>query len=113
MKLSDIHGSRMTANTERRDAATGNSGEAGSNPKEGLLLLQKKLVRHYITINYGNCDLPLKPFLQHLEKDLIKQALRICHGHQRHASELLNLKPTCLNVKIKKYKIGKAKRAEN
>lgn len=37
---------------------------------------------------------------------LIKKALRLTRGHQKHAASLLKLRPTTLNMKLKLYKIG-------
>lgn len=39
------------------------------------------------------------------EVDLIRAALRMTGNHQRHAAEMLGIKATTLNCKIKKYKI--------
>lgn len=39
------------------------------------------------------------------ESELIRRALVRTHGNQKRASVLLNLKPTTLNTKIKKYNI--------
>jgi DNA-binding NtrC family response regulator len=39
------------------------------------------------------------------ETELIRRALVRTHGNQKRASLLLNLKPTTLNTKIKKYNI--------
>lgn len=39
------------------------------------------------------------------EIDLIRAALRMTRNHQRHAAEMLGIKATTLNSKIKKHKI--------
>jgi len=39
------------------------------------------------------------------EIDLIRAALRMTQNHQRHAAEILGIKATTLNSKIKKHKI--------
>jgi DNA-binding NtrC family response regulator len=36
---------------------------------------------------------------------LIRKALRLTRGHQKHAASLLKMRPTTLNMKLKLYKI--------
>ena len=43
--------------------------------------------------------------VRHYEIQLIKSALRLTNGHQMRASQLLGLKATTLNSKIKRYRI--------
>ena len=44
--------------------------------------------------------------LQHFEASMIRSALIRARGVQRRAAELLGMKVTTLNVKIKRYKIS-------
>ena len=48
----------------------------------------------------------LQGVIRDYEIGLIKRALRLSNGNQLRASELLGLKPTTLNAKIKRYDIG-------
>jgi len=43
--------------------------------------------------------------VSHFEIELIKRALTFVEGHQRKAARLLNLNPTTLGSKIKRYQI--------
>ena len=43
--------------------------------------------------------------LQRMEVDLIRHALAVAHGRQRRAASLLGIKPTTLNMKIKRFGI--------
>lgn len=42
------------------------------------------------------------------EIELIAVALELCHGNQRQAAKMLNLNPTTINTKIKRYRIGQS-----
>ncbi|MFQ6108807.1 MAG: helix-turn-helix domain-containing protein [Candidatus Aminicenantales bacterium] len=49
--------------------------------------------------------LPLKEFLDHLEKTIIMRALEKFKGNQKRAADELGLKYTTLNEKIKRHNI--------
>jgi DNA-binding NtrC family response regulator len=52
-----------------------------------------------------NSGVSLNDEVRRFEVALIREALNVTRGHQRHASSLLNIKPTTLNAKIKRYDI--------
>jgi|GEM_PF-1857589 len=70
----------------------------------------KALLNHYFVQNLYHTEIPLRDFLQQLEKNLIIQALKISNGSQKNAARLLDLKTTTLNEKIKKFGIRITKR---
>ena len=49
----------------------------------------------------------LSGVIRRYEINLIKRALSITNGNQQKASELLGLKPTTLNAKLKRYDLGR------
>lgn len=55
-----------------------------------------------LDVSKGLC---LQTELRRLEQELIEQALILTQGHQRLAAQLLGVKPTTLNSKIKKLSL--------
>jgi transcriptional regulator with GAF, ATPase, and Fis domain len=53
----------------------------------------------------------LKDFLTRVELNLIILSLNETNGNQRKAAKILGLKPTTLNEKLRRYKIGFRKTA--
>jgi DNA-binding NtrC family response regulator len=53
----------------------------------------------------GNGKLVLQEEVQRFESELIRQALQRTHGNQRRAAQLLGVKVTTLNCKIKRLGI--------
>lgn len=49
---------------------------------------------------------PFQDLMNHIEKDILIQALLKFKGNQRKAAEYLGLKANTLNFKIKKHRIG-------
>lgn len=43
----------------------------------------------------------MREAVNNYQRDLITTALRLTHGQQKRAAELLNLKPSTLNIKMK------------
>jgi len=76
-------------------------------PEEAIRLTRSKLVEHFIRMNDSRRKLPLKDFIDRVERELIEHALLVSFWNQRRASVLLGIKPTCLNEKIKKFGIRK------
>jgi len=72
-----------------------------------LATARNELIRHYLAISLQSREVPLKEFLNRLEKQLIESALFVSFGNQRRASSVLGVKPTCLNEKIKRFGIHK------
>ena len=46
--------------------------------------------------------------IQHFEVELIKYALSQTQGNQRRAAKILNIKPTTLNSKLKKFNLSES-----
>ena len=58
-----------------------------------------------ITEQHAHGSVDLERELSRIEVSLIQMALSKTHGHQRKAAAFLQIKPTTLNAKIKKYAI--------
>lgn len=52
-----------------------------------------------------SCGINIQEEIRLYERLLISRALKIAGGNQRKASQILGLRPTTLNYKIKRYKI--------
>ena len=65
-----------------------------------------KIFIYYLKKNANGKKIPLKDFLVETEKTLIGKALDLSQGRQKDACELLNIKVSTLNEKIKRYKIN-------
>ncbi len=68
------------------------------------------LIRSYILNNCTKKNVPLKNFIDEIEKDMISKALKVAGGNQRVASFILGIKPTTLNEKIKKFDLNRIKK---
>ena len=68
------------------------------------------LIRSYILNNCTKKNVPLKNFIDEIEKDMISKALKVARGNQRVASFILGIKPTTLNEKIKKFNLNRIKK---
>ena len=68
------------------------------------------LIRSYILNNCTKKNVPLKNFIDEIEKDMISKALKVAGGNQRVASFILGIKPTTLNEKIKKFNLNRIKK---
>jgi len=55
---------------------------------------------------YQKRKIPLKDFLTRVELHLIIFSLNKANGNQRKAAKILGIKPTTLNEKLRRYKIG-------
>ena len=65
-----------------------------------------KIFIYYLKKNANGDEIPLKDFLVETEKTLIGKALDLSQGRQKDACNLLNIKMSTLNQKIKRYKIN-------
>ncbi len=70
---------------------------------------QDQLVKAYLSLNFVSECRSLKFFINEFEKCVIEETLNITNWHQRHASNILGIKPTSLNEKIKKFKLNQKK----
>ena len=71
---------------------------------------RENLIRSYILNNCTSNNVPLKNFIDGIEKEMIVKALKVAGGNQRVASFILGIKPTTLNEKIKKFNIRAGKK---
>jgi DNA-binding NtrC family response regulator len=70
-----------------------------------LLREVETLARQQEPQTNGNGKLVLQEEVQRFESELIRQALQRTHGNQRRAAQLLGVKVTTLNFKIKRLGI--------
>jgi DNA-binding NtrC family response regulator len=68
-------------------------------------LLKDKLVWLFIEYFFLNSNIPLKEFIDGLEKNIILRTLHEVNGNQKRAANILNVKCSTLNEKIKRYNI--------
>jgi len=73
--------------------------------RRALAGLQEQLIRNYLALNLENPVLPLKDFIDNLERSLISQALIWAMGSKKNAAFLLGLKPSTLTEKMKRLKL--------
>ena len=66
---------------------------------------KKKLFWHFTVNFFMSNGTPLKEFIGCMEKNIILRALSRVNGNQKYAAEILGIKYTTLNEKIKKYSI--------
>jgi DNA-binding protein Fis len=78
--------------------------------KDNITDIQETLIKTYLATNFLNQNLPLKLFLNTIEKDIINLALTLTNGSQTSTAFLLGIKSTTLSEKIKKFKIHPIKR---
>ena len=64
------------------------------------------LVVAYLVANLNFTNIPLKQFLDDFEKKILLKCLRLTHGNQKNAADLLGLKPTALFEKMRKHGIN-------
>lgn len=67
--------------------------------------LKGKLFWLFMEYFFENSNIPLKNFMGKIEKNIILRTLYRVNGEQKKAAEILGLKYTTLNEKLKKYHI--------
>jgi DNA-binding NtrC family response regulator len=67
--------------------------------------LKRKLFWFFMEYFFESGNIPLKNFMGKIEKNIILRTLHKVNGEQKKAAEILGLKYTTLNEKIKKYRI--------
>ena len=65
-----------------------------------------EMVSAYLDVNRNFRSIPLKEFMDDLEKNILLSCLRLTHGNQRNAAAVLGLKPTALFEKMRKHGIN-------
>ena len=77
----------------------------GEDEDSKKLKLKGKLFWLFMEYFFENNNIPLKNFMGKIEKNIILRTLYRVNGEQKKAAEILGLKYTTLNEKIKKYRI--------
>jgi DNA-binding NtrC family response regulator len=67
--------------------------------------LKREICWLFIEYFFTTCSIPLKEFMDSMERNIILRTLSRVQGKQREAARILGVKHTTLNEKIKKYKI--------
>jgi DNA-binding protein Fis len=70
-----------------------------------LMLEELRDIDHEMDLKLGN-NFSLYDYMAECEKNIIRYALYLADNNQAMASRLLGIKPTTLNVKIKRYQIS-------
>ena len=68
--------------------------------------ISEALVAAYLDVNQNLRNIPLKEFMDDLERNILLSCLSLTHGSQRNAADLLGLKPTALFEKMRKHRIN-------
>jgi len=74
--------------------------------EKSLAKTREALVIAYLDANLNFKSVPLKEYMDELEKNILLACLRLTHGSQRNAAALLGLKPTALFEKMRKHRIN-------
>lgn len=69
-------------------------------------LPKREIVNFFLEYLISNQKIPLKKIICQLEKMMLVEALYIFNGNQKAAAKALDIKPTTLFAKIKKYNIN-------
>lgn len=77
----------------------------GENEHSKKHRLKRKLFWIFMEYFFESSDISLKSFMGKIEKNIILRTLYKVNGEQKKAAEILGLKYTTLNEKIKKYRI--------
>jgi DNA-binding NtrC family response regulator len=67
------------------------------------------LVASYLVAALNFRNLPLKEFMDTIERQILLSGLRLTGGHQKNAAVILGLKPTALFEKMRKHCINSRK----
>jgi DNA-binding NtrC family response regulator len=67
--------------------------------------LNKEICWLFIEYFFASSSIPLKKFIEYVERNIILKTLFKANGNQTEAARILKIKNTTLNEKIKKYEI--------
>lgn len=70
-----------------------------------LETMKESLITAYLSNNLNIGNIPLKQFMDGIEKNILLSCLRLTLGNQKHAAGILSLKPTALFEKMRKHGI--------
>jgi len=78
---------------------------AGPEAMQALEKIKASLVFAYLNSNLNTTSVPLKSFMDDIEKKILLACLRLTLGNQKNAAALISLKPTALFEKMRKHGI--------
>jgi DNA-binding NtrC family response regulator len=90
---------------ENRMEENFNHGNARGNNLSSELQLKKSFFWFFVEYFFNGINVPLKRFMTIMERSIILRALDKADGDQKKAAEILGVKYTTLNEKIKRYQI--------
>lgn len=67
---------------------------------------KESLVYAYLAANLNFKNIPLKEFMDDLEKNILLSCLHLTQGSQMNTADMLSLKPTALSEKMRKHGIN-------
>ncbi len=67
--------------------------------------LKKEICWLFIDYFFATGSIPLRDFMDRMERNIILRTLNRVNGNQKQAAKILGLKSTTLNEKIKKFRI--------
>jgi transcriptional regulator with GAF, ATPase, and Fis domain len=82
-----------------------NHGDNGEKEFSSEHRLKRRLVWFFVEYFFNSSNVPLKEFINIMERNIILRALDKANGDQKKAAEILGVKYTTLNEKIKRYQI--------
>lgn len=108
--INNLNGRKFPASNHRNTSAT-----AQDEHIESIKSVTNLLLRKIEALENALPDVSLQPFrkganldeiVSLFEKSLIKNALKETNWNQKRAAQMLGVKPTTLNAKIKRYQIS-------
>lgn len=82
-----------------------NHGNGRENELSNEHQLKRRLFWFFVEYFFNSSNVPLKKFMKIMERNIILRALDKAYGDQKKAAEILGMKYTTLNEKIKRYQI--------
>jgi DNA-binding NtrC family response regulator len=73
--------------------------------EKSLKKIKESLVFAFLVTNLNFKNIPLKVFMDDIEKEILLACLRLTGGSQKNAAAVLSLKPTALFEKMRKHGI--------
>ena len=87
-----------------------NRSENRAQPDASVEMIAESLTQAYLATNLSLRGMPLKEFMDGFEKRILLACLRLARGNQKNAAAVLDIKPTALFAKLRKYGIGGRRR---
>ncbi len=80
---------------------------SGQEVEQTLERIKSSLVLAYLAANLGLKNIPLKDFMEGVEKKMLLACLGLTGGNQKNAAAVLGIKPTVLFEKMRKHGISR------